>query len=110
MKKFKYALTGIINSLKEESVFTQVMLGLLAVAGGITIKLEPYEWLAFFICIAMVISLELVNSCIEKICDMYKREYDERIRTIKDYSAGAVLVACFFSLIVCLYVVIRRIV
>ncbi len=110
MKKFKYAITGIKNSLKEKSVFTQVMLGLLAIAGGITIKLEPYEWLAFFICIGMVISLELVNSCIEKVCDMYKREYDERIRVIKDYSAGAVLVACFFSLVVCLYVVIRRIV
>ena len=39
MKKFKYAITGIKNSLKEKSVFTQVMLGLLAIAGGITIKL-----------------------------------------------------------------------
>lgn len=110
MKKFKYAINGLVHSLKEKSVFTQVMLGLLAIAGGITINLEPYEWLAFFICIGMVISLELVNSCIEKVCDMYKREYDERIRVIKDYSSGAVLVACFFSLVVCLYVVIRRIV
>lgn len=110
MKKFKYAINGLVHSLKEKSVFTQVMLGLLAIAGGVTINLEPFEWLAFFICIGMVISLELVNSCIEKVCDMYKREYDERIRVIKDYSSGAVLVACFFSLVVCLYVVIRRIV
>ncbi len=109
MKKFAYAIRGIIDSLKEQSVFTQVLLGLLAIAGGITIKLEPYEWLAFLICIGMVISLEMINSCIEKICDMYKREYDERIRVIKDYSSGAVLVACFFALCVCLFVVIRRI-
>lgn len=108
MKKFKYAINGLVHSLKEKSVFTQVMLGLLAIAGGITINLEPFEWLAFFICIGMVISLELVNSCIEKVCDMYKREYDERIRVIKDYSSGAVLVACFFALCVCLFVVIRR--
>lgn len=108
MKKFSYAFSGLINALREKSILIQFILGFLAIMGGIIIKLQYFEWLAFFICIALVISLEIINSCIEKICDLYKKEYDERIKIIKDYASASVLVACIFAFIICLFVIVRR--
>jgi len=110
MKKFADAFNGIKLALKDKSILTQVVLGIMAIIGGIIIKLESYEWLAFIICIGLVISLEIINSCIEKTCDLYTTEYDERIKVIKDLASGAVLVACICAFIVCLLCVIRRII
>lgn len=108
MNKFKYALIGLKGALKEKAIITQIILAILAIIGGIIIKLDEYEWLAFLICIGLVISLEIINSCIERLCDLYSKEYDDRIKVIKDYAAAAVLVASIISLIVCIIVVLRR--
>ena len=77
MKKFKCAFEGIKDALKEKAVLTQVVLAIFAIIGGIIIKLDIYEWLAFTICITGVIALEIVNSVIEKLCDLYSTEYNE---------------------------------
>jgi len=110
MKKFIDAFNGIKIALKDKAVFTQCVLAIMAIIGGIIIKLDTYEWLAFVICIGLVISLEIVNSCIEKTCDLISLEYNEKIKTIKDLARGAVLVASFASLVVCVICVLRRII
>lgn len=109
MKKFKDAFNGLKGAIKEKAVLTQFILGIMAVIGGFIIKLDIYEWLIYLFCIALVISLEIVNSCIERICDMYKTDYDDRIKVIKDYASGAVLIASIFAFIICLITVLRRI-
>jgi len=110
MKKFIDAYNGLKLAFKDKAVCTQMILGVLAIIGGIIIKLDFYEWLAFIICIGLVISLEIVNSCLEKTCDLYSTEYDLRIKVIKDLASGAVLVASICALVVCLFCVIRRLV
>ena len=109
MKKFRDAFGGLGLALKEKSVRIQCVLGVLAIIGGIIIRLDCYEWLAFVICIGLVISLEIVNSVIEKLCDLYSERYDERIRIIKDMSSGFVLSASICALIVCIITLLRRI-
>lgn len=109
MKKFIDAFNGLKIALKEKSVIIQCILGLMAIIGGLIIKLDEYEWLAFMVCIGLVISLEIANSVIEKLCDLYSTKYDERIKIIKDMASAFVLVASIFALIVCIIVVIRRI-
>ena len=87
----------------------QFILGLMALIGGFIIRLDHYEWLAFIICIAMVITAEIINTAIEKIGNYLNSEYDERIKTIKDLSSGSVLVASLGALAVCILCVIERI-
>ena len=108
--KFKHAFDGIKEALKEKAIITQVILAFLAVLGGLIIKLDSYEWLAFIICIAGVIALEILNSVIEKLCDLYSTEYNEKIKTIKDMASAAVLVFCIGALIVCIICVLKRII
>lgn len=47
-----------------------------------------------------VLSAEIFNTAIEKICDMVQPEFDKRIGFIKDISAGAVFLMTIASVIV----------
>lgn len=47
-----------------------------------------------------VLSLETLNTAIEKLCDVVQPNFDSRIKIIKDISAAAVLLMAFASLCV----------
>jgi len=47
-----------------------------------------------------VLSAEIFNTAIEKICDIVQPEFDQRIGFIKDISAGAVILMTVSSVIV----------
>lgn len=46
-----------------------------------------------------VLAAEIFNTAIEKICDIIRPEFDQRIGFIKDISAGAVLLMALISVI-----------
>lgn len=110
MKKFLPAFHGLRDALADRNVRIQLLLAVMAIAGGFIIRLDVHEWLAFTICIAMVISSEIFNSAIEQLCDRVNEAEDEKIRIIKDLSCAAVFVACLGALAVCLICVIRRLI
>lgn len=110
MKKFADAFNGIKIALSHKAVTIQFVLGIMAIIGGIIVKLDSYEWLAFVICIVMVITAEIFNTSIEKIGNFLCENKDERIKQIKDLASGAVLVSSIGALAVCIIVVIRRII
>lgn len=47
-----------------------------------------------------VLSAEIFNTAIEKICDFMQPEFDKRISFIKDISAGAVMLMTIASVVV----------
>lgn len=110
MKKFKDAFNGLKIAFAHKAVLVQLLLGILAVIGGIIVKLDYYEWLAFIVCIFIVVTCEIFNTVVEKIGDYLNCEYDEKIKVLKDLSSGAVLFSSIGSLIVCIVVCLRRIV
>lgn len=109
MKKFMDAFNGLKVALSHKAVVIQIVLGILAIIGGIIIKLDYYEWLAFIICISLVILCEIFNTSIENIGNYLNINKDDKIKTIKDLSSAAVLVSAIGALIVCVLTVIRRI-
>ncbi|MDO4197982.1 MAG: diacylglycerol kinase family protein [Erysipelotrichaceae bacterium] len=109
MNKFKVSFEGLIDAINHKAVRIQLILGVMAVIGGIIIKLDYYEWLAFIVCIGMVITTEIMNTAVEKIGDYLNKEYDTDIKLIKDLSSGAVLASSLMALAVCLFCVFRRI-
>ncbi|MCR4633109.1 MAG: diacylglycerol kinase family protein [Erysipelotrichaceae bacterium] len=108
MKKFADSFYGLKTALKHRAVLVQCVLGIFAIIGGLIIRLDHYEWLAFIICIFMVISAEIMNTAVERIGDYLNLEKDLKIKTIKDLSSAAVLTASLGSLTVCIFCVIRR--
>ncbi|MBQ9329226.1 MAG: diacylglycerol kinase family protein [Solobacterium sp.] len=108
-KKFLPAFQGIVTGLRHPSIRLQFILGGLAVLAGIVLKLEVMEWVAVILCIGMVISLELMNTALEFLCNFITEDYHSEIKDIKDLSAGAVLAASIASLVTAVILLIRHI-
>lgn len=110
MKKFEDSFNGLKIALSHIAVIVQLVLGVMAIIGGLIIRLDYYEWLAFIICIASVIASEIFNTAIEKIGDYLNLKKDDRIRTIKDLSSAGVLISSAGALAVCIFTIVRRII
>lgn len=105
MKKFiwslKFAWTGILQFFsKERNGQIQTVLGITAIVLGFILSITPVQWLLVLFCIGLVLSLEMINTAIEKFCDLVTTDFHPAIKIIKDVAAGAVLVASLFSLVI----------
>lgn len=101
MLGFNHALNGLMKALRTERNFkVQLVIFLFVVAGGLYFHLPAQQWIIIFIASSLVLALELINSAIEKLCDLYTKETHPTIKIIKDISAAAVLVAAFFAALV----------
>lgn len=108
-KGFKDAACGIYTVLKDERNFrVHICMIFYVLVFSIVGRVGMSNFLKFLICFAVVVAAELINSAIERICDRITEDYDERIKRIKDISAGAVLVAAVFSAILGLSVFLSK--
>jgi diacylglycerol kinase len=105
MKKFihsfGFAFSGIFQLLRTERNFAiQFSAMLLVVLAGFYFSIKVSEWLIILSISALILSLEAINSAIEKMCDLYSTENDARIKLIKDIAAAAVLISAIFATII----------
>lgn len=108
-KKFSDAFTGLLKGTGHRSILTQYILAAMAVCAGFVLHLSVLEWVAVIICIGLVITAEILNTCIEKLCDLYSTDYSNRIREIKDLAAGAVLAASLTAFITAMVILFSHI-
>ena len=96
----RFAFDGLISSFKKEShMKIHSVCAFIVIATGFYFKISPFEWIAILFCIALVITLELINTAIEKLCDIAMPDQHPTIKYIKDISAAAVLVVSVFAVI-----------
>ena len=101
LQSFRFAIKGIKNLIINEHNARIHLTALLVVIGlGLFLKLELMEWVAITIVSGIVMLTELINTAIENLADIVEPKWNEKIGKIKDYSAGAVLVAAIVSVIV----------
>jgi len=101
LESFKIAFLGIISALKKEKNFRIIFLiGVIVILFTIIFKLNSLEKSIVFLTIFIVLSLELINSQIEKFLDLLQPEKHPKVKVIKDFSAAAVLLFSFGSLII----------
>jgi len=98
---FRYAMNGISAFFRQgPNAKIQLLAGITAIIAGLILNISPMEWIAVIFCCALVLSLEMINTAIEKTCDLISTEYHPLIKTIKDVAAGAVLLSAVASLII----------
>lgn len=91
---FKYAFAGVLSALKTERNFkVQLVAAFLVLLFAFILKVNFLEWSILILCVVLVFSLELINSAVEKICNLVHSEKHPQIKIIKDVAAGAVLLA-----------------
>jgi undecaprenol kinase/diacylglycerol kinase (ATP) len=115
MKKFfkavEYALQGMKQFFsRDRNGRIQLVIAMTAIALGFTVSISAFQWLLVLFCIGLVISLEMINSAIERCCDLVTTDFHPGIKIIKDVSAGAVLVASIASLVIGLIIFIPALV
>lgn len=102
---FRHALKGFWRFIREERhAKIHVSASIVVVAFGMYIKLSQIEWSIILLTIALVFVSEMVNTSIEKTCDLIDNHYNLTIKTIKDIAAGAVLFASFIAVIIALLI------
>ena len=102
---FKHAYEGILYAVtKERNMHVHVSFAILVIIAGALFGISYAEWLICLILIALVLSLEMVNTAIEAVVDMITTKEDPKAKVAKDTAAGAVLitsvVAAFIGIII----------
>lgn len=100
IQSLQYALTGIATFFRHETNGQiQLCAAIIAVILGWMLQIDIMEWLVVVLCIIVVLTLEMINTAIEKLCDIVHPGYHPQIKIIKDIAAGAVLMAAIGSVI-----------
>ena len=89
-----YACHGIAHAFKTERNFRiEIFCGAAVCIAGFVFEISETAWLIIFINIGIVLSAELLNTAIEKLCNLFTTESHPAVKIIKDASAAAVLVS-----------------
>ncbi|MDB5011191.1 MAG: diacylglycerol kinase [Mucilaginibacter sp.] len=100
IRSFGYAFKGIGYATTTQLNFRiHLTATLLAVFMGYALHISTNEWQWVFLCVALVLITELLNTAIEFLTDLVSPGYHELAGHVKDVSAGAVVVAAFFALV-----------
>ena len=101
LKGLKYAFKGLYLLFKtEHSIMAQTIIFSLTILLGFILEISKQDWLNQTITMGLVLSIEGMNTGIEKLADFVHEEDHPKIGFIKDVSAGAVAFAAFTFLIV----------
>ena len=95
IKNFGFALTGLKEAASEQTFRIFIFIAALVVVLMFFFNTSHYEKLILVLIITFIVTLELINSRIERILDIFQPKHDPRVRIIKDISASAVFLACF---------------
>jgi undecaprenol kinase/diacylglycerol kinase (ATP) len=100
-KAFANAFNGMGNFfLHERNGKIQLSFAIVVIIAGYYFTLSATEWMFILLCIGAVISAEMMNSALEKLCDLVQKEYHPTIKIIKDVAAAAVLWFTIISVII----------
>lgn len=109
VSSFRYAFAGLRYLLwTQRNAKIQTAFGLAAVALGVILGIDRYEWLALIMTIALVLAAEGVNTAVEAAVDLASPDYHPLAKVAKDVGAGTVLLTAIASVIVGLVIFLPR--
>lgn len=98
---FLHAWRGILLAFKNERSFRiQLAIASLIITAVFIFPLNTYERVVLLLAVAAVLVLELLNSTVERMVDLFKPRLSQYVGEIKDLMAGAVLIASLFAAVV----------
>ena len=109
MKKFiynrykgcRYATKGAwILITTEASIQVQIFVSLVVVVAGFWFEISAMEWIMQLFAIALVLSVEGLNTALEGIADFIHPDFHTKIGYIKDVAAGAVFFAAVIAVVI----------
>lgn len=100
-KSFMHAMRGLVYVFKNEQNFRiHTLLTIITVATIYFFPLFTWERVLVIILIVMVLTMELLNTALERFADLLKPRLNYYVGTIKDIMAAAVLITSVGALII----------
>lgn len=105
-KSLLHAISGLkYVLLHEPNARLHVVATACVIVAGFIRHLMPMQWTAIAVAIGLVLITETLNTCVEKLCNLYcGGKWHPEVKVIKDISAGAVLIAAIISIIIAAFV------
>jgi diacylglycerol kinase (ATP) len=98
-KSLGFALKGAIKLITtEHSVMVQSSLVVIMTIAGFYFQISRTDWMFQILAFGLVLSIEGLNTAVEKVADFIHPDYHERIGFIKDIAAGAVFFAAMTAI------------
>lgn len=102
---FKYAWSGIKHVVRhEQNMKFHLFVGFIIIVLAVVLNIPLHDKLILLVVIGMVISLEAMNTAIERVVDLVTQEYQPLAKAAKDVAAGAVLIFSFFAVIIGVFI------
>jgi diacylglycerol kinase len=105
IKTNKYSIEGLINYFKNETSAIRLLIAwVIQITLIILLKPEVVEVMIIFICMTLILSIELINTAIEAICDLVSPEYNKLIKIAKDSASAATYIFSWVTGFISLYI------
>ena len=109
-ESFGYAWRGFRHCLTHERNFrVHTVMGLIALCLGLLLKLSAGEMAVLLLVIAAVLCAEMVNTAFENLVDLCTETFHPLAKIAMDVAAGAVLIFCFFAVLIGIVLFVPRI-
>ena len=97
----KNCLDGINYVLANENNFVrEIILGICAILMSYFLHITRIEWIIVLLLINFVLIIELLNTALEKVVDLYTTKYNEIAKVVKDVASASVFLMSLFSAII----------
>jgi undecaprenol kinase len=103
-KSFGYAKTGFFHALQhEKNLQIHLLMTCIVIPSAFLLDFDTFKWSILLLTIGIVISLELINTAIERVVDLITTDFHPLAKNAKDVAAAAVfvftIVAVFIGLL-----------
>ncbi len=98
---FRFAINGILQTLRSQpNLRIHFLVGSFVLVATVFLPLSTFELLWIVFSVFIVIAFEMLNSLVEYLLDLFYPYFHEKVQKAKDISAGIVLVASIFAVVV----------
>ena len=94
-------MCGLLSVVtRDTSVRLMSVIGILVIAAALWLNINGIEFIVVLVIAFSVITLEGINTILERVIDLVEPRYKDMIKEIKDALAGFVLLACVGAAVV----------
>lgn len=98
---FKEAFEGLVKIAQSQRTFqVHLAMSLITIIAAFYFDFSPVEWSILVITISLVLTAEAFNTAIETFADSITIKPNGYIKTLKDMSAGSVLISAIYSVVI----------
>ena len=109
-KSFQYSFHGLKIHSQQHNFMGMLISALFVILLGFILNISYFEWLILVLIMGLVLSLEALNTSLEKTLDYLEPRFSDKIRILKDLMAGGVAIVIFTSIIIGLMIFLPKII